>query len=641
MAYVGNNPKWNTSTHTPQSADPTNPVEGMQFYSDGTSRSEGLWIYKDGAWQRSESSGAVINFWQRGDFESLAVSDFNTGNDATFDDPGAGAINGVFSIDTINNMRGSRSGQLILNATPGGSDDDFVASETIDIAKGYRGRFLKVSMLYQYTGSDNEIKMVVKDETNVAILTDGSELLPAYTPSDNEGRTFQFLVYIPYDCAQISIGPQVVTHAAGSSLLRWDDVVITPDTVISADLNAVQSITHNAAQSTMVDRTAGSIRVDLSNVTSTGDNLLTVTNDGTSNRTRLTANRDGVKVTGHISGITSAATYARFYLNGTVVDTNDVARSFATHPAVTCAEVLDSGDYLEIDFAGDLQNSSDAFLLRVVAESTATHVITPARSNINELTANFDGSAGASVSVLSEKVAGTFTPSSGSTGIYTVDYSSLGLTVAPVITGSVIDSNSFNLSITSISTTSCNLTIRNTVSDVNTNRDFSIILSKQGADVKNDSFEAAVPVELVATIEDQKSSGTDGGDFTSGAWRTRDLNTVSGDVSIVSLNSNQFTLQPGKYIIDASASALSVDRHKCRIRNITDGTNYIGTVELSDSSASTSNRTFATANISISEAKVFELQHYGQTTELGVGFGSALNDGTVEVYSKITIRKLS
>jgi hypothetical protein len=59
MAYIGNNPKWNTGTFTPQSADPSNPVEGMQFYSDGTSRSEGLWVYRDGAW--AASTNALID----------------------------------------------------------------------------------------------------------------------------------------------------------------------------------------------------------------------------------------------------------------------------------------------------------------------------------------------------------------------------------------------------------------------------------------------------------------------------------------------------------------------------------------------------------------------------------------------------
>lgn len=49
MAYIGKNPKQNTSTLTPQSALPSNSVEGMIWYSDGTANTEGLYVYKDGA----------------------------------------------------------------------------------------------------------------------------------------------------------------------------------------------------------------------------------------------------------------------------------------------------------------------------------------------------------------------------------------------------------------------------------------------------------------------------------------------------------------------------------------------------------------------------------------------------------------
>ena len=51
MAYIGQNPKFVTETLRPQSADPSNPVEGMIFRSDGTPRTEGLWEYINGAWQ--------------------------------------------------------------------------------------------------------------------------------------------------------------------------------------------------------------------------------------------------------------------------------------------------------------------------------------------------------------------------------------------------------------------------------------------------------------------------------------------------------------------------------------------------------------------------------------------------------------
>ena len=63
MSFLGKNVKQNTVTFTPQSADPVNPAEGMQFRSDGTSREEGMWEYKNGEWQKLGSgSGAALNF---------------------------------------------------------------------------------------------------------------------------------------------------------------------------------------------------------------------------------------------------------------------------------------------------------------------------------------------------------------------------------------------------------------------------------------------------------------------------------------------------------------------------------------------------------------------------------------------------
>lgn len=76
MSYIGRNPKWNTQTNTPQSADPANPVEGMVFYSDGTSRAEGLWVYINNAWQQVGASISDLSVYAQFDAEDLDVSNF-------------------------------------------------------------------------------------------------------------------------------------------------------------------------------------------------------------------------------------------------------------------------------------------------------------------------------------------------------------------------------------------------------------------------------------------------------------------------------------------------------------------------------------------------------------------------------------
>ena len=150
----------------------------------------------------------------------------------------------------------------------------------------------------------------------------------------------------------------------------------------------------------------------------------------------------------------------------------------------------------------------------------------------------------------------------------------------------------------------------------------------------------------IAIIADQKSAGTSGGTFTSGAWRTRDLNTkVSDPDGIVSISSNQFTLGAGTYIIDWTAPAYGVNKHKSSLYDIT-GSSYLtyGQVARSDSAGNggmcMSHGSFIHAP---SASNTYEIRHYCQTTLSSSGFGPAGGSdtgSTTEVYTLVTITKL-
>ena len=74
-----------------------------------------------------------------------------------------------------------------------------------------------------------------------------------------------------------------------------------------------------------------------------------------------------------------------------------------------------------------------------------------------------------------------------------------------------------------------------------------------------------------AYIVDQKAAATAGGSFTSGAWRTKDLNTEVFDYGgIVSISSNQFTLaNAGTYTIYWRSPALMIEYHISRLYDVT------------------------------------------------------------------------
>src|SRR5690606_7858669 len=89
-------------------------------------------------------------------------------------------------------------------------------------------------------------------------------------------------------------------------------------------------------------------------------------------------------------------------------------------------------------------------------------------------------------------------------------------------------------------------------------------------------------------IQDRKASGVNGGTFTAGAWRTRDLNTKLYDPGgFVTLASNQIGLGAGRYRVSASAPATACQSHATRLYNVTTAaTVLVGTTEQSTAASS-------------------------------------------------------
>lgn len=138
-------------------------------------------------------------------------------------------------------------------------------------------------------------------------------------------------------------------------------------------------------------------------------------------------------------------------------------------------------------------------------------------------------------------------------------------------------------------------------------------------------------------ITDQKSAGTNGGTFTSGAWRTRDLNVELADIgNIASLSSNQITLQAGRYYCQVKAPAAYVNRHKTRLYNVTDAvTQLVGTTEYTSAADTqiTTTSSVIVGEFTITVPTVFEVQHRCETTRSTDGFGEISNYGEVEVFT--------
>jgi len=143
-----------------------------------------------------------------------------------------------------------------------------------------------------------------------------------------------------------------------------------------------------------------------------------------------------------------------------------------------------------------------------------------------------------------------------------------------------------------------------------------------------------------ALLRDEKASGVGGGTFTSGAWRTRVLNTTVADEIGITLSSNQFTLPEGTYRIVAQSSARSVNGNMARIQNITDAATELEGPNMVTFNTETSMFAPVQGQFTITSSKTFELQHWGSSTQAD-GFGVALSLGTSEIYAEVEILKVA
>lgn len=136
-------------------------------------------------------------------------------------------------------------------------------------------------------------------------------------------------------------------------------------------------------------------------------------------------------------------------------------------------------------------------------------------------------------------------------------------------------------------------------------------------------------------VQDQKAANTAGGTFTSGAWRTRDINTVlTNEIAGASLASNQITLPAGTYHLEASISSHACNYHKALLYNVTDAANVLIGQSCYSAAGSVVEGPKATVSgrFTITGTKVFELRHRCISTRATDGYGYPTNVGVNEVY---------
>jgi len=141
-------------------------------------------------------------------------------------------------------------------------------------------------------------------------------------------------------------------------------------------------------------------------------------------------------------------------------------------------------------------------------------------------------------------------------------------------------------------------------------------------------------------------NNTQGGTFSSGAWRLRNINTVNNDEfgNVLSLAAGAFTLSPGTYNIRASACANAVNTHKISIQPAGDLGNVLILGSAADASTFTT-QTTAILNgvLVVTVPTAYELRHLCKTTKTTSGFGerSVFSISTVEIYATVILNKVA
>ena len=143
-----------------------------------------------------------------------------------------------------------------------------------------------------------------------------------------------------------------------------------------------------------------------------------------------------------------------------------------------------------------------------------------------------------------------------------------------------------------------------------------------------------------AEVCDEKPKGTHGGSFTSGAWRTRTLNTVVVPASWLSLALDVVTLQAGDYVVVSEATCESVRGNRSRLVEDVSGL-VVGESLSGDAFAGDQHLSIAVSRITVSGTMSYRLEHRCRTTVVNFGFGRAANiDDLPEKYSRLRIWKI-
>ena len=627
-------------------ATPGNPASG---YKKIYPKSDGKLYTLDDSGTETEvgsggGGGGFDNFYTENFEDLIGAADFTTGNNATFDN--GGSFNGIFTNTTSSNISGTKS---IIYTQASGSLNDWFKSPAITVQKKQQGQTVGATLYYTYSGDSDDIIFVGYDNTGSVVMTLASNLVKA----SSGAQRFSVEFPVPSDSTSISWGFQTVVENIGA-ILNVDDIEISTNPFVFKDTqgenNFSAKISNNGTAAIIsqggLDERGDNAIASVSR-SSTGVVAITFTTNFFSTTPSIVleaAAGQGWSVSFDADTSTGLTTY--------LVDTSGASLFDRNFNIAIQRQGSDYRQKTEHVIAYNSRNAENSMVRLHTGNghgSTNTRIrrfSTIEKSIGNSITYTDSATSGAEFLIndpgqYSITYVDGFVGTNTNTGV-SVNSTQLTTNINDIAIGDILSyeaTSGQQVSVSVIVDLEVGDIVRAHDAGANNTTKAIFIISKIGV---GDLM--GVPVPRTAYIKDVKASGTSGGAFTSGAWRTRTLNTLSGDTEFISLSSNQFTLQVGKYEIETEALARGTRNHQSRLRNITDSTS--DSVSLSQDASNdgayySCNPSIIKDTIILTSAKVFELQHRCTTTQAIWGFGLANSFGEVEVYAQVKITKIS
>lgn len=483
--------------------------------------------------------GGGLDIFHTDDFEDTEASDFTTGNNSTF--LGTGTLNGTLSNETTDPIAGGRS---ILYTAGASSEDDYIASPAITLDDKQQNQDISLTFYYK---SDVDAEVVIYDVTNSTVLTRVTDELT----ETSDIKRFSVAVRTASTTASIRYGIHFTTTPTSGDETLIDDVELSTNPFV------VRNIDRENLYSARIANPSGT-----ASITSQNSTWISSVSRTTEGKVLVTY------VSGFFGG--QIPTLSGNVTTSTTLFPKSLHFENPTATSVTVVTGIDN-DLEDRSFTLQAQRQGSDY------GQTQENVIAPFRAFKNQYTARVDNN-GSTASIITRDDDSNFFTTTNRTGAGSVTVSwDGGLSVVPVVQVTGVDSAE-EMRVTSVSTTSC-VVQSLSGADVSIDTDFSITVIRQGADVSDSEFLAAIPKPpLSANINNNgtASIASQVGAFISSATRS------SAGVVTISFNSGSFLITPA-----VTATVINNGNGRASIASISTASVTVNTVDESGTGALT------------------------------------------------------